>query len=438
MSRAWIVDLWVKNAQVAMPDGSTRKIAPSAAELKAITTLPQEFRSAKYGRGKRWKTTWHVEDGGEKNQRSRAFDTKKEAEAFAAELEDDIRRGRYIDPALRSKTFAEAAEVWFASKHSLAESSQRKYARELENYVLPRWATVPLEAITREAIDAWIVDLRKGEAPFSFSDSSHTTPSKRKPGKMAPSYVRSVVGKVFGAVLRHVVDQGWIGRNPMSGVKLPRIIERDRENLPSLTYQEVEALATEAERLTGKLDDRVLVHLLAYGGTRIGEATALQTSDLDIENRRVRVSRTWTEDLEGKRVLGEPKGRERRWVHLPEFLADEMAELVSHRTDDEFIFQSKRGEAINAGNWRQRVWEDAKQAVPKAATYTVHDLRHVASTLAIGAGADVKLVQQMLGHKDATVTLNTYASLWADNVDEVARKIEERRSRALNSPKESE
>lgn len=71
----------------------------------------------------------------------------------------------------------------------------------------------------------------------------------------------------------------------------------------------------------------------------------------------------------------------------------------------------------------------------QAETYSVHDLRHVAATLAIGAGADVKLVQQMLGHKDATVTLNTYAALWADNVDEVARKIERRRARALKRSK---
>ena|GEM_PF-6345961 len=43
----------------------------------------------------------------------------------------------------------------------------------------------------------------------------------------------------------------------------------------------------------------------------------------------------------------------------------------------------------------------------------------------------MKLVQQMLGHKDATETLNTYAALWGDKVDEVARKLEKRRAAAL-------
>lgn len=54
----------------------------------------------------------------------------------------------------------------------------------------------------------------------------------------------------------------------------------------------------------------------------------------------------------------------------------------------------------------------------------LHDLRHVAGNLAMGAGADVKLVLQMLGHQDACETLNTYSARWYDSMDEAARRIE--------------
>lgn len=64
---------------------------------------------------------------------------------------------------------------------------------------------------------------------------------------------------------------------------------------------------------------------------------------------------------------------------------------------------------------------------------TVHDLRHAAATLAIAAGADVKLVQQMLGHKDANETLNTYAHLWPSKVGEVISLVEARRAKAVKS-----
>lgn len=74
---------------------------------------------------------------------------------------------------------------------------------------------------------------------------------------------------------------------------------------------------------------------------------------------------------------------------------------------------------------------NARKRTGLAAGLSVHDLRHVAATLAIGAGADVKLVQQMLGHKDATETLNTYAHLWPDRIQEVADLMETRREKAL-------
>lgn len=121
----------------------------------------------------------------------------------------------------------------------------------------------------------------------------------------------------------------------------------------------------------------------------------------------------------------------KRWVPLPHFLSDAISSHVEGRAPDDFIFQSTRGEAINDRNWYNRVWLKTREVVPVAASYSIHDLRHVAATLAIGAGADVKLVQQMLGHKDSTETLNTYAALWGDRVDEVARRVEKKRAKAL-------
>ncbi|MDY0983317.1 tyrosine-type recombinase/integrase [Microbacterium sp. CFBP9023] len=82
-------------------------------------------------------------------------------------------------------------------------------------------------------------------------------------------------------------------------------------------------------------------------------------------------------------------------------------------------------------NWCNRIWLKARRAVQSASGYSAHDLRHVAATNAVAAGADVKLVQLMLGHKDATETLNTYSHLWPNRVDEVIDAVERRRAKAL-------
>lgn len=67
--------------------------------------------------------------------------------------------------------------------------------------------------------------------------------------------------------------------------------------------------------------------------------------------------------------------------------------------------------------WNDRNLDSAtKKSFPKV---TPHDLRHTAASLAVSAGANVKVVQRMLGHKSAAMTLDQYADLFEDDIDEV-------------------
>lgn len=66
---------------------------------------------------------------------------------------------------------------------------------------------------------------------------------------------------------------------------------------------------------------------------------------------------------------------------------------------------------------------------------TRHKLRHTAASLAIASGADVNVVQTMLGHKSATLTLDTYGHLFPDRLVEVSKKMHKRRSKQLAKAK---
>jgi integrase len=61
-----------------------------------------------------------------------------------------------------------------------------------------------------------------------------------------------------------------------------------------------------------------------------------------------------------------------------------------------------------------------QKADDSSPTITPHDLRHTAATLAVSAGANVKAVQRMLGHAKASMTLDVYADLFDDDLDDVA------------------
>lgn len=412
-----------------MPDGATTRISPSSAQLRSLKTLPEHFRTAKFGKGSRWVAGWY-EPGGA--QRQKLFERRLDAEAFIAALEDDIRSDRYIDPAFRERRFSEVAEIWLSSKKRIKDSSWRRYRRELDNYVLPQWGARAIGSITRAQIDDWVTGLQEGTAPFVFDVNKHIKNKPREAGAMSPAYMRNVVGATFGGALRYAVSEKWIGVNPLDRVELPRS-EGDLEaDLPSLSYPAIEALADAASALTGQPDDGELLRLLTYAGPRIGEATALKVKDIDIPGNRARIHRTWTVDRDGRRKPGPVKTWEKRWLPLPAFLSARLKPLVKDRDPDEYLFTGKLAASIDGGNFRNRVWY---KVVPgtAAAGYSVHDLRHVAATNAIAAGGDVKLVQQMLGHKDATETLNTYAHLWPERTGEVMAAVEKRRAKALKA-----
>lgn len=59
---------------------------------------------------------------------------------------------------------------------------------------------------------------------------------------------------------------------------------------------------------------------------------------------------------------------------------------------------------------------------------TIHDLRHTAASLAISAGANVKAVQRMLGHKSAAMTLDVYADLFDDDLEAVSDALDQARA----------
>ena len=89
------------------------------------------------------------------------------------------------------------------------------------------------------------------------------------------------------------------------------------------------------------------------------------------------------------------------------------------------MFPAPRGGVLRLRNWRREVFDPAARAA-ELDGITPHDLRHTAASLAIAAGANIKAVQRMLGHKSAAMTLDVYSGLFEDDLDRVAQRLNER------------
>ena len=75
------------------------------------------------------------------------------------------------------------------------------------------------------------------------------------------------------------------------------------------------------------------------------------------------------------------------------------------------------------------MWLPAIEALvlnhPHLKRLRIHDLRHTAASLAISSNANIKAVQRMLGHKNASMTLDRYSHLFTEDLEELAARLDE-------------
>jgi integrase len=335
-------------------------------------------------------------------ERARHFARKVDAQRWLTSMEAAKARGEWIDPARSRMTVGDWSQRWLAAQVQLKPSTYARYAGVLRRQILPSWRTVSLAQITNVDVAAWVAQLTADGLGARTVQKAH---------------------RVLSMVLDLAVRDRHLLSNPAVGVRLPR---GESPAKRFLSADQVAALAKAAEK------DRVLVLVLAYCGLRFGEAAALRVADLDLLRRRIRVDRSVT-DVDGHMVTPTPKTHIRREVPLPRFLAQELAAHVVGRSAEDLVFTSPQGAILRLNNFRRRSLIEPAAAIGMP-WLTPHMLRHTAASLAVSAGANVKAVQQMLGHASAAMTLDVYAGLFGDDLDAVADRLDELASAVVADP----
>jgi integrase len=177
-------------------------------------------------------------------------------------------------------------------------------------------------------------------------------------------------------------------------------------------------------------DYRLIVLFLAYTGVRFGELAALRVGRLDFRRRRAVIAESVT--LVGSRqVFGTPKSHERREVPIPPFMVEELAAHVQALEPGDLVFPGTRsGRPLRAPVFRGAAFAAAAASIGRPGLHP-HELRHTAASLAIASGTDVKVLQQMLGHASAALTLDQYGHLFGDRLDKVATRMAAAREAAV-------
>ncbi|HEY3091129.1 MAG TPA: tyrosine-type recombinase/integrase [Jatrophihabitantaceae bacterium] len=331
-------------------------------------------------------------------QRNKSFPRKIDAERFLTGVESSKLVGSFIDPQLGRVTVGEWSQRWLAGQAHLKPTTRERYAGILREHITPRWSAVRLADVSHADVQAWLTELS---------------------ARRQAATVRKV-HRVLSRVLALAVRDGRLARNPAAGVNLPRVDEGERRYL---THEQVATLADACGPY------RLVVLFLAYTGLRWGEMAALRVGRLELMRRRAEVAESVT-PVRGVMTWGTPKGHERRSVPIPRFLVDGLAAHIAGKTPDEPVFTGERGGVLRAQVFQRAAFTAAAEAIGVPGLHP-HELRHTAASLAIAAGANVKVVQTMLGHKSATMTLDLYGHLFPDQLDEVADALDSARAAAV-------
>ena len=171
-----------------------------------------------------------------------------------------------------------------------------------------------------------------------------------------------------------------------------------------------------------------LVMVLGYTGLRWGVAAALRVGRVDVLRGRLTIAENMVE-VGGRTVFGTPKMHERRSVPVLPSLRRDLARACEGKGRDDFVFPGARGGVLRDNVFRRRYFNAAVEAA-EVGPFTPHDLRDTAASFAISSGAHVKVVQRMLGHKSATLTLDRYAALFPDDLDHATDRMEGARQKS--------
>lgn len=336
----------------------------------------------------RWYVRYRDPSG---KQRTKVFDRKLDAQRYLTTVESSKLSGSYVDPRRAAITVGEFSKRWLTAQAHLKPSTRERYAGILREHVMPKWSAIRLCDVSHADVQSWVSEIGERRSA-STAIKAH---------------------RVLSLVLSLAVRDGRIVRNPAERVGLPREVQTDRR---FLSHQQVQELANAAG-----VDGLVIV-FLAYTGVRFGEMAALRVERLDLLRHQIEIAESVTA-VNGQLVWGTPKGHNRRWVSMPRFVADAIAEHVAGKRPEDLVFTSSNGAVLRASNFRRDIWDHAVKAAGLTGLVP-HGLRHTAASLAIASGADVKVVQQMLGHKSATMTLDLYGHLFENRLGEVAERLD--------------
>lgn len=311
--------------------------------------------------------------------------TKKEVREKANSLAFDIRSGKFVER--NDLTYSEWLDDWSENYLiNVSQSTKLAYDSIIRNHLKPFFKDKPIQKITHNDVQTLIQKLS---------------------AKLAPKSVKNI-HLVVHRSLKDAKINGYIPFNPSDDIILPKQVKQE---MLVLNKEEIHNFLDLAYKTEPEYAD--CFEFLILTGLRLSEFIGLTEDSYNVQKGTLKIDKQYQVPL---KQFTPPKHGVTRTIVLP----PRAAEIINSRIEENKVFEGVKEYNPNklifcnsVGTFfiRSTLLKALRRVSSQIGypTLRIHDLRHTFATLSLDSGVDIKTVQKLLGHADATFTMNKYA-----------------------------
>ena len=294
-------------------------------------------------------------------------------------------------PEIQIKTFNDAYLLWLeAWQLTVKDQTVYKIKSLFKNQITPYIGDILLKELTQLQAQTFIIDASK----------------RYKNINNIAIYTK--------AVLNYAKDLHVIETNPFVKIKIPKQKReiKTKDNRNYYTPQELKTFL-EITKETQPPQTYAFFRLLSHTGMRLGEALALERSDLNTKTNTLTISKSISRDKNGRQIISTTKTGNTRTITIDQETVNTLTELKE--TNKKYIFE-RSGKMVT----RSYPLKVLNRIIEENGLHkiTVHGLRHTHATILLRMGKSIKYIQERLGHADPTITLEIYSHIMAEEEKE--------------------
>ncbi len=347
--------------------------------------------------------------------------------ATAAEVRDQLLKARSdqsrgLPVAIERQTVAQFLEDWL--EHTLKTRARPRsvesFTAIVNRHIVPVLGRIRLDKLTPQQVQALLETKRQ---PYKVKNKAGKVIEKHGLSPQSIVGIRTVLRSALGQALKW----GMLARNVATLIDPPRIPR------PQIHFLDTDGARKLLQAASGKRFEAIIVIALTLG-LRRGEILGLRWSDVDFEQRSLRINQA-LQRVGGKLQVTEVKTeRSRRGVVMPESVIRALKTRRARQAQErllaglewqngELVFTNPNGRPLEPITLH-REYKQMLKAVGLPTEVRFHDLRHTAASLLLAQGVHLRVIMELLGHSSISLTANTYAHVMPAAMRDVADRME--------------